>query len=342
MNALAMTEKNRRAAPHRMRDRSVLALAMATALLGACATYPTRPAGADALRARLTQLQADPELGKRAPLAMQEADTAVTAAEQPQSDAVVGEHLVFIADRRIAVARALAEGRLAVDQRQALADRRGEMRLAERTQEADMANRRTAIAQAESGDQRRQADSARMDASDARTDANLARNDADTARLQADAAQGDANAARDATADANDKASDMRRQLDELQARPTDRGMVVTLGDVLFAFGTAQINTGGSDHLNKLASFLSHHPERTALIEGYTDNVGSADYNLELSQRRADAVKSFLVSQGIQGSRLMASGKGKDAPVGDNSSSTGRQQNRRVEVIINNEQVSMR
>jgi outer membrane protein OmpA-like peptidoglycan-associated protein len=330
------------AAPRRSAFFPFLLAALGAAVLASCADAPTRPAGADELRARLSRLQADPDLGKRAPLAMHDADTAVAAAEQPQSDPVVGAHLVFMADRRIAIAQAMAENQLTVDQRKQLAERRAEMRLAERTAEADSANRRTAIAQAETGNQRRQADIARMDASDARTDANVARNDADSARMQADVAQGEASAARDATADANAKADDMRRQLEELEARPTDRGLVVTLGDVLFAFGTADINTGGNDHLNKLATFLTNHPDRTAIIEGYTDNVGSADYNLGLSQRRAEAVKNFLVAQGIATTRLSASGKGKDSPVGDNSSATGRQQNRRVEVVINNEVVSLR
>jgi len=114
--------------PHRIAGSGVppfplsrIAVLLGLAALASCASYPSRPAGADALRVRLTQLQADPDLGRRAPLALQDADTAVAAAEQPQSDPQVGEHLVFMADRRIAIARAVASDHLAVDQRQGLA-----------------------------------------------------------------------------------------------------------------------------------------------------------------------------------------------------------------------------
>lgn len=341
----AASRPGRRAAALRA---GVLACVVAFAV-AACASYPAKPAGADALRARLTQLQSDPQLGKRAPLAMQDADTAVSAAEQPQAEASTGAHLVFLADRRIAIARAMAQVQLAVDQRKELAERRGEMRLAERTNEADRANDRARLAQSQSALDQRQAEVATMDANAARTDADAARMETDVAHGQANAAraetaaaQDDANVARGESAQAQSDASAARQELADMQARPTDRGLVVTLGDVLFAFGTADINAGGSDHLNKLATFLVAHPSRTALVEGYTDNQGSADYNMGLSQRRADAVKSFLVSQGVLATRLAASGKGKSAPVGDNRSSTGRQQNRRVEVVISNDLVSAR
>jgi outer membrane protein OmpA-like peptidoglycan-associated protein len=302
--------------------RGLLAAAVATSLLGACSSMPAKPDGADALRVRLTQLQSDPNLGGRAPLAMQQAAQAVSAAEQPQADPVVGAHLVFMADRRILIARADAQAQYEVDQRKALGEQREAMRLQARTQEADAANARANVAQASARDQKLVADSANRRAADAEASA------AEQA-VQADAA-------RDAAARAQQDADELSAQIAQLQARVTDRGLVLTLGDVLFASGTATLNGAGNGHLDKLAGFLTRYPTRTATIDGYTDSIGGDDYNLGLSQRRAEAVKAFLVNTGVDASRLTANGMGKSSPVASNGTAEGRQQNRRVEVTISN------
>jgi outer membrane protein OmpA-like peptidoglycan-associated protein len=102
------------------------------------------------------------------------------------------------------------------------------------------------------------------------------------------------------------------------------------------------LKTGATGNLNKLVAFLNEYPDRTAAIEGYTDSVGSEDFNQGLSERRADSVKSYLVGQGIGALRLSASGKGENDTVSGNDSATGRQQNRRVEVIISNPVAALR
>jgi outer membrane protein OmpA-like peptidoglycan-associated protein len=117
---------------------------------------------------------------------------------------------------------------------------------------------------------------------------------------------------------------------------------VLTLGDVLFTSGQADLKAGASSHLDKLVTFLDKYPDRTVLIEGYTDSVGSEDYNQGLSQRRADSVKSYLVAQGVDSTRLAASGKGESDPVAGNETAAGREQNRRVEVIINDRSTGLR
>ena len=149
---------------------------------------------------------------------------------------------------------------------------------------------------------------ARSDAADARVDTEVARREAD----------------------------DLQRQITELNAQATDRGLVVTLGDVLFTTGGSDLKGGATANLSKLAAFLNKYPDRTVAIEGHADNVGNEDYNLSLSQRRADSVKTYLVGEGVGSTRLDASGKGEVSPVAGNDSATGRQQNRRVEVIISN------
>jgi outer membrane protein OmpA-like peptidoglycan-associated protein len=288
-------------------NKTLIATAVTSVLLAACATVPVQPAGSAEVRSRLTQLQADPNLGSRAPLAIKEADAAVRIAEQPQSDASLAQHRIYMADRKVETARAQAETRFAEDERVALGEQRERARLDSRTREADAARTQVAAARADSAEQ----------------------------KLAADEARGAANAAQVAATSSQYQAAELQRQIDELNAKPTDRGLVVTLGDVLFTSGQADLKAGAAGNLNKLVAFLNEYPSRTVMIEGYTDSVGSEDYNQGLSQRRADSVKAYLVGQGIGSVRLVAAGKGEHAPVADNDSAVGRQQNRRVEVIIN-------
>jgi outer membrane protein OmpA-like peptidoglycan-associated protein len=287
-------------------SRTLVAVVVASALLTACATAPSQPAGAAEVRSKLSQLQADPNLGSRAPIAIKEAEIAVLAAEQPQSDASLAQHRVYMADRKVETARAQAETRFAEDQRPALSQQRERARLDSRTREADAARTQVAVARADSAEQ----------------------------KLAAEEARGAANDAQVAAMMSERQAAELQRQIDELNARPTDRGLVVTLGDVLFVSGQADLKGSATGNLNKLAAFLNEYPSRTVVIEGHTDSVGSEDYNQGLSQRRADSVKTYLVGQGIGSARLAAAGKGENAPVAVNDSAAGRQQNRRVEVII--------
>jgi outer membrane protein OmpA-like peptidoglycan-associated protein len=153
----------------------------------------------------------------------------------------------------------------------------------------------------------------------------------DTANLATDAARGQ----RDAAAG---EAARLQAEVDELKAKPTPRGLVLTLGDVLFDTGRAQLNSGSARKLDQLAQFLTDHPERRLQIDGFTDSVGTDSYNLDLSQRRADSVKSALIARGINPARIGSQGYGKNFPVADNADSGGRQLNRRVEVVIGDEQ----
>lgn len=112
---------------------------------------------------------------------------------------------------------------------------------------------------------------------------------------------------------------------------------MVTIGDVLFETGNAQLRAGGMQDVEKLAGFLKRNPQRHVLIEGFTDSVGSESYNVALSERRADAVRRAIVDLGVGRERLRTEGYGEAHPVAGNDSSSGRQMNRRVEIVLSDE-----
>ena len=138
---------------------------------------------------------------------------------------------------------------------------------------------------------------------------------------------------REAT-NAKSDAARLQAEVDDLKAKSTNRGLVMTLGDVLFDTGKAELNAGAARKLDQLAQFLTEHTDRKVQIDGFTDSVGADAYNEELSRRRADAVKSALMSRGVDASRIGTQGYGKAYPVASNNDSGGRQLNRRVEVVI--------
>ena len=124
---------------------------------------------------------------------------------------------------------------------------------------------------------------------------------------------------------------------DSLNAKQTDRGTLVTFGDVLFATDRADLKSSGLVNINKLAQFLSENPDRKVIVEGYTDSTGTANHNQSLSERRAGSVRMALVKMGVDPARVVAQGYGKEYPVAENSSVSGRAMNRRVEVTISND-----
>jgi outer membrane protein OmpA-like peptidoglycan-associated protein len=133
---------------------------------------------------------------------------------------------------------------------------------------------------------------------------------------------------------ATENAARLQAEVDSLKAKPTDRGLVLTLGDVLFETGSSTLSAGAGRNMDRLVQFLTEHPERLVQIDGFTDSVGTDSFNQDLSQHRADAVRYQLVSRGISSTRIGTQGYGKAYPVAGNSESSGRQLNRRVEVVI--------
>jgi outer membrane protein OmpA-like peptidoglycan-associated protein len=137
---------------------------------------------------------------------------------------------------------------------------------------------------------------------------------------------------------AQERAQNLESELESLEARDTDRGLVLTLGDVLFDTGQAALKAGALTTIDRLAQFMGDYPERSVRIEGHTDAAGSDESNLELSERRASAVREALLARGIDASRVMSVGYGETRPVASNDTPAGRQQNRRIEVVVSDEQ----
>lgn len=157
--------------------------------------------------------------------------------------------------------------------------------------------------------------------------------EAAAARAQAEQAT---QQAQQTAAAAQRQAEMLAAQLRELNAKQTDRGMVLTLGDVLFDTGKATLKPGAASTVDRLAAFLDEARDRSVVIEGHTDSVGSDEFNQSLSENRAESVKAALVAKGVSPDRIQATGKGEAVPVASNDNAAGRQQNRRVEIIISN------
>jgi outer membrane protein OmpA-like peptidoglycan-associated protein/outer membrane murein-binding lipoprotein Lpp len=151
-----------------------------------------------------------------------------------------------------------------------------------------------------------------------------------TAEAQARTAQAQAQQAEAA----RQEAEAAQRQLAELQAKQTERGMVLTLGDVLFDTAQATLKPGAGSVLDRVAAFLKENEGTKIIVEGHTDSRGSDDYNQQLSERRAQSVSDALAFRGIDRSRVEAVGRGKALPVASNDTAAGQQQNRRVELIF--------
>jgi outer membrane protein OmpA-like peptidoglycan-associated protein len=196
-----------------------------------------------------------------------------------------------------------------------------------RTREADQARMQAEKDRAESERARMQAEKDRAESERARMQAQTASAEAEQSRRAAEAQLAAAQAAQ---ADA----AKLQKQLADMEAKQTDRGLVLTLGDVLFDSGRAELKAGAARTVDRLAAFMRDHPERSLQVEGYTDSIGSDALNLALSQRRADAVRAALVSSGVEGSRITTNGMGKASPVAGNDTAEGRQRNRRVEIVI--------
>ncbi len=165
----------------------------------------------------------------------------------------------------------------------------------------------------------------------------LRASEADAARAEAEALAAQSAALEQQVIEREQRLQAQLAELEELkalQATSSDRGMVLTLGDVLFDINESSLKPAAQTNLQQVATFLQKYPDRTLVIEGHTDNTGDEQYNMNLSSERAITVKTALTAQGIDPSRIIARGLGESAPLASNSDSAGRQRNRRVDLIF--------
>ncbi|MDB6099001.1 MAG: hypothetical protein QOK23_1669 [Gammaproteobacteria bacterium] len=262
--------------------------------LGACVSMPQPNAALESARSAVRTAEADPNVNKYAPLDLDQARKDLSIAEEAN----------------------MHHRDAQVDQPAYLATQNARLAQAHASAKADDA--RVAAGQIERDQimlaaRTREAENAKSAAANSRAVAQVALSQRDQA---------------------NEETARVQAELDALKATPTPRGLVITIGDVLFDTGRSELKSGAGRKLDQLSQFLVEHPDRRVQIDGFTDSVGTDAYNEDLSQRRADAVKTALINRGVQPSRIGTEGYGKAYPVASNNDSGGRQLNRRVEVVI--------
>lgn len=298
---------------------SKILLSCSVLFITACASTPVSTSLLDQARADYALAQSTPKVASYAPLEMQsatealgKANTAATARES--SDAV--DQLAYLAKQKIALAMEVASRKSA---------------------EADVANTAAVRDQIRLDQRTQQADQARLKAQEAERSAQAARDAAILATQQKNMAQANALQAQQIAAEASAKTLQLEAQLAELAAKKTERGLIITLGDVLFATDVARLNANGLVMAQRLATVLQQNPQRTVLIEGFTDSTGKTQYNQELSERRAMAVGEALLAQGVARERIRQRGYGESYPVAANDTAQNRQLNRRVEIVLSDD-----
>jgi OmpA-OmpF porin, OOP family len=285
------------------------------------------------------QASADPNVQASAQLPLMDAQKTLQAAERA-TDVKDIQQLGYLAEKKSQVAAQIGEIRKTEQETQALTKETSDILLQKREAEAKAARAELEKARQENEVRAKQLQAQASEVEKARMEADQARMAADARAREVEVKAREAEQARMQMAAAQAQTAALTKELSELKATQTDRGVVLTVGSALFATGKADVAAGIQRSADKLVAFLQSNPQRNVLIEGHTDNTGSDVGNVKLSQERADAVKTLLVAKGISPDRIVAKGYGSQYPRVANDTASGRQQNRRVEVTVLNEGVS--
>jgi outer membrane protein OmpA-like peptidoglycan-associated protein len=212
-------------------------------------------------------------------------------------------------------------------ERKAAADRTAQAQADAQAQQAAAAQAQTQAAQSQA--QADEAQQAQQQAEQARQRAELAQQQATQQAQQAEQGR------QQAEADKTQMRARMLQQLNQVLAtKDTARGLIVSMPDVLFDTGKADLKAMARERLAKVAGILIAYPDIRVEIDGYTDSTGSLEFNEQLSQQRAESVRNYLSSQGVNSSTISTQGFGPSQPIASNETAAGRQQNRRVELVV--------
>jgi outer membrane protein OmpA-like peptidoglycan-associated protein len=271
-----------------------------------CSSVPPRNSIVESARRDFLVIAQEPYIQKYAPVAYANAKQSMDKTERAwRKDATEEElqHLAYLTRKRVAIAREIAGLNRAEEQIQQAEGQRKDILLEAREDEIESVRRR--------------AETAEQEAEYARMDAERARDDAEQMQLQT---------------------GQLSQELSDLEAEQTERGLVITLNNILFDANKTDLKPIADNTLDKIADVLQQYEEHNLMVEGFTDSSGPEEYNESLSQQRAEAVKDALVERGVSPERIDARGYGEQYPIATNNTDTGRQLNRRVEIIVSNDE----
>ncbi len=320
---------------------ALVILVLLILLLSSCSTAPKKDLALERVRSQLEALKADEELAGFAVLALGEAERSLRSAEQAAGDEMFRFHMVYMADRRIQIARAMAQreqlertyDQLTIERNEMLV-KASQIETARARAEAEQARLLFAASAEDAERQRLEKEQALQQGAESARTAEMAMEEATQARRLADSRASEVELARREAELASEQVDSLRRQLENLQLRQTESGVVVTLGDVLFDTGEVELLESAHASLVEVVDLLQSEPDKLIRIEGHTDSVGDAESNLKLSDQRASAVMKALVALGVEQGRVTSIGLGEDFPIASNEDKDGRSRNRRVDVIL--------